>query len=476
MMNHMSPVEMEAAVHGQLLFPQDMDENVKQAFLSQNANGIVTDNRKVVEGGVFAAIKGERVDGHDFIQDSFANGALLCISEEDPGDFLESKDLLAGPILRVGSTVQALRDLAAYYRSTLTIPVVGVIGSVGKTSTKEMIASVLGQKFRTLKTEGNQNNGLGLPLTILRIDSETEAAVVEMGISMFGEMHILGRIARPDFVVMTNIGNCHLENLKDRDGVLKAKTEVFEHLHEPATLVLNGDDDKLRSVGKVPGAKIYFYGVENQDTFVHASDVEFLGMKGMKASIHVGEESFSVVIPLPGGHNVMNALAATAVGYKLGLSIEEIRAGIESVQTIAGRSHFLDKNGMTVIDDCYNANPMSMKASLEVLSYADGRKIAVLGDMGELGKDEKRFHYEVGQAVVKNGIDLLVTVGPLSQEIVRAAAEGGMEQKACYHFDTVDAAADFLKKECKAKDAVLVKASHYMNFTKIVKALTEEVL
>ena len=346
MMNHMSPVEMEAAAHGQLLLPQDMDENVKQDFLSQNANGIVTDNRKVVEGGVFAAIKGERVDGHDFIQDSFANGALLCISEEDPGDFLESKDLLAGPILRVGSTVQALRDLAAYYRSTLTIPVVGVIGSVGKTSTKEMIASVLGQKFRTLKTEGNQNNGLGLPLTILRIDSETEAAVVEMGISMFGEMHILGRIARPDFVVMTNIGNCHLENLKDRDGVLKAKTEVFEHLHEPATLVLNGDDDKLRSVGKVPGAKIYFYGVENQDTFVHASDVESLGMKGMKASIHVGEESFSVVIPLPGGHNVMNALAATAVGYKLGLSIEEIRAGIESVQTIAGRSHFLDKNGM----------------------------------------------------------------------------------------------------------------------------------
>lgn len=434
--------------------------------------GVVIDSRQVESGYLFVAIPGEKVDGHKFIPDVFAKGAAAVLSEqqlEDP----------AGPYILVESTTKALRDLAEYYRKSLDIKVVGITGSVGKTSTKEMIASVLSEKYRVLKTEGNYNNEIGLPLTIFKIRAEHEVAVLEMGISEFGEMHRLATMANPDICVITNIGLCHLENLKTRDGILKAKTESFAHLKKDGIAILNGDDDKLSTVRQVGDKEPVFYGMEEKMEYredakksVYATGVENLGLYGMQARIHTPEGERDVRIPIPGEHNVYNALAATAVGLSLGLSLDQISSGILKAKTIGGRTNLLNTGSMTVIDDCYNANPVSMKASIDVLATAEGRKIAVLGDMGELGENEKKLHYEVGEYLAKKEIDVLFCAGELSEEIAKAAQK---ESKTCevYYFKTRDALLEQLLSFLKKGDTVLVKASHFMEYPKIVKALTD---
>ena len=434
--------------------------------------GVVIDSRQVESGYLFVALPGEKVDGHKFIPDVFAKGAAAVLSEqqlEDP----------AGPYILVESTTKALRDLAEYYRKSLDIKVVGITGSVGKTSTKEMIASVLSEKYRVLKTEGNYNNEIGLPLTIFKIRAEHEVAVLEMGISEFGEMHRLATMANPDICVITNIGLCHLENLKTRDGILKAKTESFAHLKKDGIAILNGDDDKLSTVRQVGDKEPVFYGMEEKMEYredakksVYATGVENLGLYGMQARIHTPEGERDVRIPIPGEHNVYNALAATAVGLSLGLSLDQISSGILKAKTIGGRTNLLNTGSMTVIDDCYNANPVSMKASIDVLATAEGRKIAVLGDMGELGENEKKLHYEVGEYLAKKEIDVLFCAGELSEEIAKAAQK---ESKTCevYYFKTRDALLEQLLPFLKKGDTVLVKASHFMEYPKIVKALTD---
>lgn len=434
--------------------------------------GVVIDSRQVGSGYLFVAIPGEKVDGHKFIPDVFAKGAVAVLSEqqlEDP----------AGPYILVESTTKALRDLAEYYRKSLDIKVVGITGSVGKTSTKEMIASVLSEKYRVLKTEGNYNNEIGLPLTIFKIRAEHEVAVLEMGISEFGEMHRLATMANPDICVITNIGLCHLENLKTRDGILKAKTESFAHLKKDGIAILNGDDDKLSTIRQVGDKEPVFYGMEEKMEYredakksVYATGVENLGLYGMQARIHTPEGERDVRIPIPGEHNVYNALAATAVGLSLGLSLDQISSGILKAKTIGGRTNLLNTGSMTVIDDCYNANPVSMKASIDVLATAEGRKIAVLGDMGELGENEKKLHYEVGEYLAKKEIDVLFCAGELSEEIAKAAQK---ESKTCevYYFKTRDALLEQLLPFLKKGDTVLVKASHFMEYPKIVKALTD---
>ena len=434
--------------------------------------GVVIDSRQVESGYLFVAIPGEKVDGHKFIPDVFAKGAAAVLSEqqlEDP----------AGPYILVESTTKALRDLAEYYRKSLDIKVVGITGSVGKTSTKEMIASVLSEKYRVLKTEGNYNNEIGLPLTIFKIRAEHEVAVLEMGISEFGEMHRLATMANPDICVITNIGLCHLENLKTRDGILKAKTESFAHLKKDGIAILNGDDDKLSTIRQVGDKEPVFYGMEEKMEYredakksVYATGVENLGLYGMQARIHTPEGERDVRIPIPGEHNVYNALAATAVGLSLGLSLDQISSGILKAKTIGGRTNLLNTGSMTVIDDCYNANPVSMKASIDVLATAEGRKIAVLGDMGELGENEKKLHYEVGEYLAKKEIDVLFCAGELSEEIAKAAQK---ESKTCEvdYFKTRDALLEQLLPFLKTGDTVLVKASHFMEYPKIVKSLTD---
>lgn len=431
-------------------------------------SGIVIDSRKVEKGNLFVAIKGERVDGHSFIDAVLEQGAAAVLVEQKPKN-------AKGAYILVESTKQALKDIAAFYRSGLDIKVVGITGSVGKTSTKEMIASVLDTKYRVLKTAGNFNNEIGLPLTIFRLREEDEVAVLEMGISDFEEMHRLGAIARPDICVITNIGICHLENLGDRDGVLKAKTEIFDHLNQDGTVILNGEDDKLSTVEKVQGKDAVFYGknscnLNGQKNLVYASDIRDLGLEGMEAVFHFPQKEQTVRIPIPGEHNVLNALAGACVGLELGLTEEEICLGIEKAQTIDGRTNLIHANGLLIIDDCYNANPVSMKAALDVLAKGKGRTIAVLGDMGELGQDEKKLHYEVGAYAAKKQIDALFCCGTLSKELAKGTVGNG-EWSEVFHFDEKAELMEALKNYVKEGDTVLIKASHFMNFPEIVRFL-----
>lgn len=426
--------------------------------------GGVTDNRQVEEGNLFFAIRGEKTDGHKYAQAAFDAGASAVVLEYLPENY-------QGNYILVDSTEQALKDIAGYYRSTLQIPIVGIAGSVGKTSTKEMVASVLAQKYKVLKTAGNFNNEIGMPLTLLRIRPEHEVAVIEMGINHFGEMERLTRVALPDLFVMTNIGACHLENLGDLDGVLKAKTEGFPLMKEGTPLVINADDEKLYQLREDRHMKPLLYGIDDREGLAYADEIQSHGEEGTEARLHLAGESKKVQISVPGIHMVRNALAAACVGKELGLTIEEIAAGIEAMCTIAGRSNFLHEKGRTIIDDCYNANPASMKASLEVLSHCKGRKIAVIGDMGELGKEEKELHREVGSFAAALSLDEVYLCGELCQEMREPLLASGT---VVFSYKEKEALIEALLQDVKEKDTILVKASHFMGFDQVVSALTEK--
>ena len=429
---------------------------------TREIEGISTDSRKIQERGLFVPIKGARADGHDFIEGVMERGALATLTEKDLGE-------KPYPYIQVKSSLQAVKDIAEYYLKQLKIPVVGITGSVGKTSTKEMIASVLSQKYQVLKTQGNFNNELGLPLTVFNLREEHQIAVLEMGISDFGEMHRLAKIARPDTCVITNIGLCHLEFLKSRDGILKAKTEIFDFLREDGHIVLNGDDDKLVTVQEVKGIKPVFFGLE-KGREVWADQVQPEGLKGISCRIHIGEDSFSVLIPVPGQHMVYNALAAAAVGRIYGLSNEEIRRGIESLQPVSGRFHIIHTDRYTIIDDCYNANPVSAKSSVDVLENGAGRKVAILGDMFELGPKEAELHYEVGRYLAKKDVQAAVCVGTLSKNTYEGIKAGCFAGSA-YYFENIEGFLSNKEYIIENGDTVLVKASHSMHFENIVNAL-----
>lgn len=428
----------------------------------REVSGVVIDSRKVEPGFLFVALKGERVDGHSFIPTVYAKGAACVLCEQPP-------EFPTGPFILVESCLQALKSLAEYYRSTLSIPVVGITGSVGKTSTKEMIASVLEQKYKVLKTEGNFNNEIGLPLTIFRIREEHEAAVLEMGISDFGEMTRLSRMAKPNLCVITNIGLCHLENLKDRDGILKAKTEMFGEAQPGAQVILNGDDDKLITLRESRSPTPCFFGLDPSGD-LYAKQIENLGLDGTRCTFVTRAGSFTAHIPIPGRHMVYNALAGIAVGLALDLTLDQIRTGIENLTPVSGRNNLIHTGKWTILDDCYNANPVSMCASLDVLSCALGRKVAVLGDMGELGENEKLLHYNVGCHAADAGIDAVFLAGELSKETARGI--GAKNPSLTFrHFDTREELISALPLLLSKGDSILVKASHFMEFEKIVDYL-----
>ena len=432
-------------------------------ILGRELTAVTTDSRKITEGCLYIPMKGAKFNGHDFIPQVMEGGALLTLTEKD-----EAAE--GYPYIKVKRTDIAIQRIAEFYRVELGIPVVGITGSVGKTSTKEMIAAVLSQKYNVLKTAGNFNNNLGLPLTIFRITEEHEIAVLEMGISHFGEMTDLARTARPNTMVITNIGTCHLEFLKDRDGVFEAKTECFEYVDfENGTVVLNGDDDKLCRVDQVHGRAPIFYGMD-PGMRVYAENIQPLGLKGTACTINIDDRYFDVTVPIPGRHMVMNALAGAAVGSIYGLTDEEIKAGIESLETLGGRFNIVETGKYTVIDDCYNANPMSMKASLGVLNDVEERCVAILGDMGELGENEAALHREVGEYAGEQNIDEYIIVGELSKNISEAIRE--VKPEADLHtFETVEELIPALETLLKEGDIVLVKASHFMGFDRIVEAL-----
>ncbi len=454
--------------------------------------GVVTDSRELEPGDLYIALRGERVDGHTFIPDVFAAGAAAVVSEEvltDP----------AGPYILVASCPQALKDIAEYYRSTLSIPVIGITGSVGKTSTKEMVAAVLEQKYRVASTEGNFNNEIGLPLTLLRIRPEHEAAVVEMGISDFGEMHRLAQMARPDICVITNIGPCHLENLIDLDGVLRAKTELFDFLGPDGVIILNGNDEKLSTIKEKNGIRPIRYYVKEDDAgsakkedtgsaksgpaandtyLVTADSIVNRGFAGMEAVLHFPDEDCPITEPIPGMHNIYNACAAACVGDVLGMTHAQICAGIAAARTLPGRANVLETGDIVILDDCYNASPNAMRESLDILARADGRRIAVLGDMLELGGRERELHREVGAYAASLPIDRLYCTGNLARDLADAAmsetpgaAGGAADALTVQYFDTKKALLESLLADTKQGDTILVKASHSMEFSDVVEAL-----
>lgn len=447
--------------------------------LDVEITGVVKDNREVKEGNLFVPFKGEKVDAHRFIDQAYKAGAFVVLSEYDLTENIKTwglDDQFA--YILVESCQQALKDIAAFYRQQLTCPIIGVVGSVGKTSTKEMIASVLSTKYKVQKTAGNYNNEIGLPLTIFSIGAEHEVAVVEMGISDFEEMTRLSRIARPDMVVMTNIGYCHLEALKDRDGILRAKSEVIPYIKEGGVLIINKDDDKLATIKKPENITLLGYGISDvNDCKAYAKNVTTLISQGEKATFVMDGAEFEATIPLPGEHNVYNALAALCVGDRMGIGLEDLKKGIENVPVVKGRNNQIEHDGCVIIDDCYNANPASMRASLKVLSKALGRRVAILGDMGELGVHEKELHYEVGQFAAESFIDVICCVGELSKEIARGAkdviAKKKMNNITVYSFDTKEELLKEIANLKKNGDTILIKASHFMQFEVLVDALTK---
>ena len=456
-MKHMTLREITAACGG--TYFRDPESTAKEV------SSVVIDSRKVTQDSLFVAIRGARVDGHTFIPQTIEAGALCALSEEPLGE-------VTFPYILVDSCTQALKDLAEHYRKSLDIKVVGISGSVGKTSTKEMIATVLSQKYNVLKTEGNFNNEIGVPLTIFNLREEHEIAVLEMGINHFGEMTRLAKMARPDICVITNIGVAHMELLGSRDGILKAKTEMFQYMNPDGTIIFNGDDDKLITYSPENGITPIYFGLGENSSY-RAEQIANNGLRGTNVTFVTPKSKFSAHISIPGEHMVHNALAGIAVGYALGMSDAEIKAGIEALKPLAGRNHLIETNTYTIIDDCYNANPISMKASIDVLSKADTRTVAILGDMGELGAKEKEMHYDVGQHTATAGIHVLICIGTLSEELARGAKETGCNIQI-YHYPDQEHFFAEMSSILEKNDTILVKASHAMAFEKIVKKLERD--
>lgn len=501
-MQQMTLQNIARACGGSLYFGKAAVQMAEQ----QEITCAVIDSRKIEAGGLFFANKGEKVDGHKFIGQVFEKGALCVVTEKTP-EVVERETGVAadawGAYILVQNSLEALKQIAAFYRESLSIPVVGITGSVGKTSTKEFIAGVLAEKYNVLKTEGNFNNEIGLPLTLLRIRREHEVAVVEMGISDFGEMSRLGAMARPNICVITNIGQCHLENLHSREGILKAKTEIFDYLQEDGEVCLNGEDDLLATIKKVNGKSVHFFGITEKKEFaVYATDIANLGLEGSRARMHLAagqsdadagqdvaeqpamgtksgaepaplESVYPIEITLPGQHMVINAMAAATVGRLLHLSAEEIVHGIKRVVPVGGRSNIIRLADKLVIDDCYNANPVSVKAAIDLLCNALNRKVAILGDMFELGVNSDAMHGEVGAYAVELGIDVLFCVGKKARFMYDAAMEKYDGSQDIRYFETREELLENLDMLLQPQDTILVKASHGMGFDKVVEALSK---
>lgn len=431
------------------------------------------DTRIIKPGDTYIGIKGENFDGNTLWKQAFENGAETVIIEGIDFENEKLEQYKDKNIIKVDDTIQAISDIATYKRELYgkNFPVVGVTGSVGKTSTKDIIASVVSQEYKTLKTQGNNNNNIGLPFTMFKLKDE-EAAVIEMGMNHFGEISYLTKIAKPTISVITNIGTSHIGNLGSRENILKAKLEILDGM-DKKVLVINNDNDLLHKYytenKENENIEIHTYGIENEsevmaeDIILNENDSEFVcNLKG---------EKFKVKVPVGGIHFVYNALCAATVGKNLGLNIKQIKQGIETFELTKKRMDITElENGVTIINDSYNASFESMQASLKYLhGLKNNRKIAVLGDMFELGEYSKELHKKVGIEVVKNNIDILICSGKNAKYIAEAAKENGMNEKQIYYFEEKEQIQEFIKQNWKNGDAILFKASNGMKFFEIVE-------
>ena len=425
-------------------------------------SAVSTDSRNITPGCLFLPWVGEQFDGHNFIDAALDAGAAGCLCAKLPQDIRPDKFYI-----KVADTRLALRDMASAYRDKFDIPFVQITGSVGKTTTKEMIAAVLGAKLNVLKTPENFNNDIGTPLTLFGLSPEHQAAVIETGMNHFGEIEYLGAMVRPDIAVISNIGDAHIEYLGSRGGILKAKSEIFEHLKDDGIAILNGDDALLDTV-TLP-QRIIRCG-QSEHCQVRISDILDHGVNGITCTVTSEKDMYHLNIPAPGEHMAYAASIAVAVGEVLGLSKEEIIRGVAAYAPIGSRMHILRlSDGRVLLDDCYNANPQSVSAALEVLARTEcERRVAVLGDMGELGDLTEQAHFNAGALAAMLGIDFVVAIGSKAVKIADGAAMGGAE---VLHFATREEAMPTLREQLQPHTTMLIKASHAMHFEEIVKEL-----
>lgn len=425
--------------------------------------GVSTDSRNIAAGGLFIALEGERFDGHDFINAAVQAGAaaIMCRKQTD----------CTIPVIYVDDTRDALLRLAKYYRSLFPVKVVGLTGSVGKTTTKEMTALVLSSRYRTVKTQGNLNNDIGMPLTLFHIEETTQAAVIEMGMNHRGEISRLTAVSRPDSAIITNIGVSHIENLGSRENILKAKLEVLEGMQKGSYLFLNGDNDLLSTV-KNDDYHIIFFGIDNPQCAVRAENIR-MNAEFTECDVVFDSKTYPMTVPVAGIHNVYDALAAFTAGVYTGVDPEQAAEAIAGYIPAGMRQKVTKKSGMTFIEDCYNASPDSVKAALNTLSAVPcERRIAVLGDMLELGSFSEKAHSDCGAYAGEKQIDMLFAYGEQSKFTAKAAEKNGV--KAVFTFIEGRALAETLFAELKSGDAVLFKASRGMKLENIINILYEK--
>jgi UDP-N-acetylmuramoyl-tripeptide--D-alanyl-D-alanine ligase len=445
----------------------------------------VIDSRQVIPGSLFVAIPGENVDGHDFIEEAFRRGASFALIQRDVNGSFRTLDLratlsidsfpreaLVSPLcLRVENTVTALQQIARYWRRKLDLRVVGITGSVGKSTTKEMVAEVLSTRYRTLKSPGNLNNEIGLPLTILRLSTGHQRAVLEMGFYVPGEIAFLCDIALPQVGVVTNIGMVHAERAGSQEAIARGKAELVQALppDPEGVAILNFDDPWVRQMEEKTKARVFFYGL-SREANLWADNVVGLGLEGIRFRLHYQGETLHVRIPLIGRHSVHTALRAAAVGLAEGMNWQEILEGLNQGHTQLRLAAVRSQTGALLLDDTYNASPESMLAALNLLDELEGRKVAVLGDMLELGPYERGGHEMVGLRAAQVA-SVLLTLGERAHLIADAARRAGMKKTSVLEFTEFESLMEWLKANLTKEDAVLIKGSHGLRMDRIASML-----
>jgi len=432
---------------------------------------VVIDSRSAGAGGLFVPLRGTRHDGHAFIQAAFMQGAAAAVTEQT--DAVAMQDFPGRVLIKVDCALRALGDIAACWRRRFTLPVIGITGSNGKTTTKEMSAAILGRSSACLKTEGNFNNLIGLPLSVLKLSPEHRTAIFEMGMSEPGEIRRLAEIAAPTIGVITNVGPCHLEQLGSLDAVAAAKGELFEGLGVDDCAVVNADDERVLKLGAAIAAQVITYGLSRGD--IHAENIHIGEQGTYDFELCIESEYVPVRLGLPGVHFVSNALAAAAAAHAAGSCLDDIAAGLCACGGIAGRMQELELQGLSIINDAYNANPVSMHAALTTLSSASrGRRtIAVLGDMLELGEAAAEYHRDIGTCVATLNIGLVFVLGTYANMVCEAACSAGMPQDRIRAFDSLPELATALAAAAGAGDVVLLKGSRKLQLEKLLELLPQ---
>jgi len=442
---------------------------------SQTFQGVSINSRTLKPGELFFCIRGDRFDGHEFLNDAIEKKAAgVVVSDHEKLD--ESLAQQAGIFaVAVPDTLHALQELASYHRDQFSIHVIGVTGTNGKSTTKEMIASVMKMRYSTLKTEGNLNNHIGLPLTLLELKPSHEAAVIEMGMSAAGEIKRLADIAKPQIGVITNISQAHMIQLKTLKDIQAAKGELFQSLNENSTAIVNADDPLVYELAEQLRAGVITFGIDNEAD-VRATDIRPSEDSGYDFTLNVLDIAVAVHLPFLGRFNIYNALAAAAVGHALDISPAQIKTGLGAKHKLSQRGEAVRYGDIDVINDTYNANPQSMREAMQILKEraTDGRKFLIIGDMLELGEGEQSAHQQLGNEATEYGFDFLVTVGELAGLAGSSAVESGMTKDQVHCFDRHRMAAEFLKTVVQPGDCLLFKGSRGSHMETVLEVLIQQ--